>query len=392
MNLAELYSLSSGQKLDKIYTFEKFFPGLPDNYIVIQPWSKPSKNYDAWEEVLSIILPYLQKEGIKIIQVGAKDEKPLNFCQHLMGQTNWGQLEYVISKAKLVLTSDSISSHLAGHYNLPLVCLISNNLKECVSPYFGDKSKQIILEPNRTNKNPSFMLDEGPNKQINEIFPEEIAKSVLKLLNIEFNYPYKTILLGKQFQNRIIESDCTAPVNVQQMGLQNILMRLDYSYNLNVLVQQASLGKISIVTDKIIPTDLLSQIRPQIVEILYEIKSDSDPNFCKTLQELKIPYRLYSKLNDEQLNPLKLNYLDYPIIGRVNTTMPPELKDKKIENLFIKGSKFIISSRGLFPSYWSYKCNKPIPDFNAPPQQLIDINVEYLFQDIDYLMFLEKSV
>jgi len=148
MNIAELYSLSSGQKINKIHTCEKYFPIPSENFIVIQPWTKQSKCYDNWAETISILLPYLRKNNIQIIQVGAANEAPLQHCIYTQGQTSWGQLQYIISKAKLVLSCDSISSHLAGHYNKPLIVLISNNFKECVSPYFGDKSKQII--PNIT--------------------------------------------------------------------------------------------------------------------------------------------------------------------------------------------------------------------------------------------------
>src|SRR5438552_3113890 len=109
MHLQESYSLQAGQKINKIHTFEKFFPSLPDKYIVIQPWSKPSKNYLNWETVLDLLFPILEKNNIKIVQVGAKDEKPLKYCQQTQGQTSWGQLEYIISKSLLVLSTDSVA-------------------------------------------------------------------------------------------------------------------------------------------------------------------------------------------------------------------------------------------------------------------------------------------
>src|SRR5688500_1814179 len=104
MNFAELYSLTSGKKIDKIYTFEKYYP-LPfdKNIIVIQPQSKNSKNYPYWDTVLGILLPIFKKNNYNLVQVGAANEKLLNGCFHTQGQTSWGQLQYIISHSELVL-------------------------------------------------------------------------------------------------------------------------------------------------------------------------------------------------------------------------------------------------------------------------------------------------
>lgn len=393
MKLAELYSLTAGQKLDKIHTIEKYFPIPFEKYILIQPWTKQSKCYDFWDETLSLIAPILEKNGIKIIQAGQKDEKPLNNCYHTMGQTNWGQLEYLVSKAELVLSSDSVCSHLAGHYNKPLVVLISNNFKETVSPYFGDKSKQIILEPNRSNKNPSFMLDEGPNKQINEIKPETIASSTCKLLNLEFNYEYKTLQIGPEYKNRIIESANDCLINVNQLGLQNLIVRNDYNYNLDNLFKQIQIVKTSVVTDKEIPIEPLQQLRPNILEILFKVtKENNNPQFIKNLQKAKIPCRLFSYLSEGELNPLKLDYLDCQngIIHRKNPEMPEILKNKDLNNIYVKSSKFILSEGKIFQSFYHLKHQLPIPSFDPIPQQILDIDLNYLWQDLEYLYFLEK--
>lgn len=393
MNLAELYSLTSGQKLDKIHTFEKYYPLPFDNYIILQPFSKASKNYDYIEEVISLILPELEKNNIKIVQVGGPNERPLNGCYHTQGNTSWGQLQYLISKSKLVLSTDSVSSHLAGHYNKSLVVLISNNFKECISPYYGDKSKQIILEPDRTKKNPSFMLDEGPIKQINEIYPETIAKSVLNLLNINFEYPYKTLKIGPAYHQKLIESSCSDVINTQQLGVQNIILRLDYNYNLPVLINQLNITKCIIFTDKSIPNDILKQYRPNIQEIIYEIKEDNDPGFVKNLLNNKIPYKLYSKLPIEKLNPIKLSYLDNPqIIWHKEYKMPEELKNKDIGSgqIWYKSNKFLLSGGKIYQSFYDLQNNRPIPSFVNIPQQIIKENLEDLWPEIDNVLFLEK--
>jgi hypothetical protein len=384
------YSLTSGQKIDKIHTCEKFYPGLPNDYIVIQPWSKPSKNYSYWEEVLDLIYPYLQKNNIEILQLGAKDERPLKYCRHLQGSTNWGQFQYIISKSKLVLCTDSVGAHLAGHYNIPLVDLISNNFSNCVRPYFGDKSKQIILEPDRKSKNPMFSLDEGPNKQINEIKPEQIAKSVIKLLNDNFNYPYNTLYIGDLFNNKFLESAVTDVIDVKKLNAQNLVMRIDWNFNLAILQNQLALNPCQIITTKEIPLNILQKYKKNISGIVYCIAENNNPDFIKQLISLKIPYQLISELNQEKLNNIKLDYLDYSPIVVISKEMPDKLKNINIDNLYYKSSKLILGGGKFFASYQDYIIGRNINPTINEPIKIINEKLELLWEESEFMYFLEK--
>lgn len=390
MNLAELYSLSSGQKLDKIHTFEKYYPGLPSNYIVIQPWSKPSKNYSFWDEVLDLIYPILQKNNISLVQVGGPNEKQLKYCIQTQGTTNWGQLEYIISKARLVLCTDSVSAHLAGHYNTPLVDLISNNFSQCVAPFYGDKLKQIILEPDRINKNPSFSLDEGQNKQIDEIKPEDIANSVLKLLNIDFNYQYKTIQIGQHYSNKLLESAVDSVIDLKKLGANQIVMRLDINNNLVILQNQLSLNPCQIFTDQPIPIEILQRFRQNILGVVYIIKENNNPEFIKVLIENKIGYQLISDLPIEKLNPIKLDYLDYGVIIPISKEIPEKLKNIDLSKVYVKTSKLLLSKGKFYNSFQSYINGT---DFNPQKNEPIKIdirNINLLWNESDFCLFLEK--
>ena len=70
---------------------------------------------------------FLQKNGIQIVQIGANNERPLVGTYNIAGQTNIGQIAYLIKRSLLFFGTDSFGQHLAGHYNIPLVDLISNN-------------------------------------------------------------------------------------------------------------------------------------------------------------------------------------------------------------------------------------------------------------------------
>jgi hypothetical protein len=391
MRLLESYSRSCSVPINhKPRLYAKYFP-LPeiDKYITIQSKSgMPAKDYSYFQEVLDILRPFLDKENIKVIHLG-QDSAPLNNTINLNNQTSIGQAYYLLKKSLCHISVDSWMSHAACAENVPCVALYGSTTVANHSPYHFDPAKSIFLESHRNGNKASFAREENP-KTVDMILPEEIARAACKLLNIEFTYPFKTVAIGRSYQNKVIESSCNAVVDVKKLGVPNIIVRLDYNFDLNIAAQQASLGKISIVTDKVIPIDFLKQIKPQLVEFIYEIKEDNNPEFCQQLQDLKISYRLFSKLPIEKLNPLKLNYIDFPIINHLINKPPEILKDKILEKLYIKGGKFIIDSKGVFNSYWAYKNSIPIPDFNAGPQDILDVNTQDLWEDFDYLMFLEK--
>ena len=58
MKLIENYSLQSGQKIKTISLLEKFYPISLDKFILIQPFSKSSKSYDLWQDVLKYYIQY----------------------------------------------------------------------------------------------------------------------------------------------------------------------------------------------------------------------------------------------------------------------------------------------------------------------------------------------
>ena len=77
---------------------------------------------------------------------------------------------------------------------------------------------------------------------------------------------------------------------------------------------------------------------------------------------------MYSRLSDEQLNPIKLDYLDFqPVIAKVSEDLPDKVKNCNKDNLYIKGGKFLLSKSGIYNSYWTFKSNKSIPNFDSGP-------------------------
>lgn len=391
MHFLELYSLQSGQKIKSIDILPKFYPLNIDKYVIFHPWSKPSKSYNYWQDVVDIILPILQKERLSLVQVGLASEQYIPGCIDLRGKTSILQCAYLVSKASLVLCCDSFCSHLAGHYNIPRVILISNNYSSCVAPFFGDKSKQIILEPDRIKKKPSFSLDEGPNKQINEIKSEKIVNGVCKLLNIPFDFSYETIYIGELYHTKILEMVPNAITDIRNLGVDNIIVRMDYQFNDTILQHQMQHCPVSIITDQPINIEILRNYKPRIKQLFYVINENHISTFAAAVRKLCIPLQMFSYLPENKLNEFKLEYLDIATIFPKNVKTKEVLKENKdtdIQKLFYKPSKITLDSGKIFGSKSAWLKNQPIANINDISPLINDDN---FWNDAEYCMILKKK-
>ena len=375
MNLIQSFALQAGQQITKPFICEKFYP-LPDcEYTTFQPFSRPSKNYDYYNEVLNIIHPILEKANIKIIQVGAKDEPGFPCCIQTQGSTSLGQLAYLIKNAKLHFGADSIGQHYAGHFNVKLVDLVSNNYKSAVAPFWGNRDNQIILEPDREKLKPSFALDEPYPKQINSIYPETIAAAVCKLLNLPFDYPYRTLRFGAHYNNKLVESIPDQVIHINNLGIQTLFYRMDVIFNEENLFKQLQICKCLVFTNRPINKDLIIKMKPQILEIHYEINEEYSVDFVDFLREIGVKFYMFSYLGEDELNKAKLNLFDYGIIYKKSVS---EFKDIKglegadLSKIHYRSHKFTLSQEKIYPSIGAYLENQHIPNFENVTRRVID--------------------
>lgn len=389
MNLAQTYSLSAGQKIKKPFISPQYYPLSFDKYIVFSPNSKESKTYNYWAEVLSLIVSELNKIGIKIIQTGAKDEQPYKYCHHTQGTTSVRQVSYLVKNSILCLSADSFVAHLAGMYDKKLVSIYSNNYLSCVKPFWGSAENQILLEPDRKGNKPCFAFQEFP-KTINQISPESIASAVLKLLNLEFNYSYNTLYLGQNYPAIFVESLLDGVYNIPD--IETLIIRGDLLFNEQILAEQLKVKKAIIITSKPINEQILQYFRGNIKEVIYKLHKGAKPDFLKTLQSSKIPFRMVSDLEGEDLNNLKVMTMDFGVIFNTNKNQPDNLKDKNLSNIYYKSNKFLLGSGGkIFSSKMDYINGRNINNFES---QLLPIgnakNLEDLFEEKENHIYLEK--
>jgi len=370
MRLLDTYATNTGSKIDRPFIYTKFFPLPLDRYVTLQAQTPyDSRNYSYWQEVIDILLPYLSKEKIHLVQVGTKDERPLNGAINLLGQTNINQLAYVIENSTLHFGADSLCVHLASYFDKPIVSIYSISNPNVAGPHFGDKNKHILLKGYERigNKKPSYSQVESP-KSIDTIKPEEIAKSILQLLHIKYNNIPETIFFGTDFNVKSFEIIPDEILDPNSIPVENPIIRMDYSFNEKALEVIISTKKSIVFTNKPIKKDIIEKYKHNINQLIYIIEEDNSVDFVKLLKNNSINYVLLSFLPEEILNNFKLDYMDYNLIVNRKHKTKEDTKIEDTNNLCYKSCRTLFSSKGKFTSRYDWingNGNKVVdhPDF-----------------------------
>jgi len=375
MHLLERYATSCGVKIGKPYIYEQFFPVTEDKYISFQPFSKyGSKNYDYWDEVVNLIQPYLEKQNIKLIQIGANEDRKVVGCLNVCGQTNVPQAAYIIKNAIMHIGADSFAAHIASGYGKKIVTLYSNNNIENVKPYWSNNNDVSLISP-KVNRKPQYSVDEFP-KSINEIKPEQIAESILQKLNIEHNHLPETVFIGKEYISKTLEIIPDTLIDTNQINIDTLIIRMDYIFNEQVLHHFVQTKKCIIFTNKPINIELLKAYKQNIAQLIYIVEEDNDFNFIKELKTNVINYQMISWLSEEDLNKYKLNYMDYGLIFRKEyPTVDFQLKD----NLHYKSSRILLSAKGQFGTKYQWQNDIKDSKLGNNQELLKEIGNLYIF-------------
>lgn len=398
MHLLETYALSTGSKIDKPFIVKKFFPIPFDKYITIQNSSGMSgKCYDYFQEVIDFLHENLEKFGYKIVQIGSKDDKPLNNVFHLQGQTTINQTAFILENSKLHIGNDSFAIHMCSAFNIPLIGLYSISSPEIAGPFWKN-NKQICLKPK--NWKPSFNPNESP-KKINEIKIEEILNGVNNLLNLNFKENIKTVYIGPKFKHGILEtipeqilhpnSFPKQPLNIRFDFLDRDLEHKDYQGTFNNL----NTRQCCIVTDKPFIIEHFLQFKNNLPIVIYDITKNIDINFIEKLVFHGINNSCIFKIDEsskEELDKRKEQLIEFPQI--IEEVKYPELNINLSENLFYKTNKILIVDNKIYAGKYSYLNKNPIDQNNNQKYQKI-INNEYLNEfiknDLEYSFIFQKS-
>jgi hypothetical protein len=359
MRLLDTYATNTGSKIDKPFIYSKYFPLPTGKYITFQAQTPyDSRNYSYWQEVINLIHPYLNKNNINIVQVGTKDEKPLNGIINLLGQTSINQLAYIIENNILHFGADSLCVHLSSYFNKAIVSLYSISNPSVAGPHFGDKSKHVLFKGYERigNKKPSYSQIESP-KSIDTIKPEEIAGAILNLLDIKYSNLPETIYFGQDFNVKSFEIIPDEIIDPNSIPIENPIVRMDYSFNEAALENILRAKKTIIFTNKSIKKDIIQKYKKNILQIIYIIEENNDINFVKILKNNSINYTLLSFLEESILNKYKIDYMDYNLIINRKHRTREDAKIADINNLYYKSSRTLISSKGQFISRYDWLHN-----------------------------------
>jgi len=359
MRLLDTYATNTGSKIDLPFIYTKFFPLPLEKFITFQSETPyDSRNYSYWQEVINLIHPYLNKHNIHIVQVGTKDEKPLNGVINLLGQTNLNQLAYVIENSMLHFGPDSFCVHLSSHFDKPIVSLYSISNPNVAGPHFGNKNKHILLKGYERigNKKPSYSQIEFP-KSINTIKPEEIASSILKLLDINHSSFPESVYFGTDYNLKSFEIIPDNELDPNLIPIENPIIRMDYIFNEVILEKILSIKKSIIFTNKPIKKEIIKKYKQNINQLIYIIEEENDIDFVKILKNNSINYILLSFLKEDILNKYKIDYMDYNLIINKKHKTKEDAKILDIKNLYYKSSRILHSSKGQFISKYDWLNN-----------------------------------
>ena len=357
MHILESYALQNDLKIDRAEVYEKFFPLAVDKFITLDTddLDTSAMLYDHWNLVVQYLSSRLNDHGIKIVQLGSKKSTPIPGCYQATGQCDFNQQSYIIKKSLLHLTVNNQSSHVASSFGKKLVVLFPYNCYTSqFRPYWSQEDDITILQGTSEHSKPSFSPSESP-KSINNIKPEKIAKAVLEALNLYDNkdpvWQYETVKVGLAFNRRRIETNLTDIIDCKKLGVSSIIARMDFNFNEDILEQQLNYSQCSIITSKPISEKIINKYHKNILELVYYIPNDHSPDFVKNLKSKKINYILRSRMSEQEVNDLKLDYLDYGMITRIKPKSQndfPELKGKN--NLYYKSNYLIIHNSKFYPN------------------------------------------
>lgn len=388
MHLLDTYALNCGLKIDKPYIHTMFYPLGEERYITIQPFSNYSgKQYDYWNEVISYIAPKLEENGIKIVQIGKKDDSPIASCIWAQGTTTIAQASFLIKNSMLHLGVDSFGVHVASAFDKKIVALYSTNWAENCKPYWSNPKDCAIIEPDRTERKPSFQFEDEPPKTINEIKPEFVASAVLELLGLEYKIEHETLHIGQSYANFNVHVVPEGLASDLEPSLPHIVIRMDLSFNEDILYDILNKMKsVSIFTDKALDTEIVEEHKAKVKEVVYVLDKDNDIEFVKYLHNTGLEYILVTDIDGQELKDLKFKYLDYNFIFKRSVNPKERLKilENSLGSLVYKTNRKIIKNKKAYASVSALKKDEPLKDFSDQAFSPVIDEPEF-WQDLEYV-------
>jgi len=359
MNLTEKMALDCGVKISQPYLDRYFLPIRNDNYIIIDTRCKNATGeYDYFNDVLELVKPYLKEADIDIFQI-ATDKNVKLACDKCFITINKKQENYLISKARLLISNENYSLHIASVFNIKSIGLYSLFNPNNTRPVWN-KNSQIILESHRDGNLPSYgRLNESP-KTINFISPYVIAKNILDSLGIANDLErFELVHLGKSFNQKIVEIVPDFISDANFMKDRSINLRLDYVNNLNssVFNYWVSNRKVNIITNKDININMVAPYRNNILLMTVMLSENISEKFLKHCKTIGLKLKIFCDDKDK-LEEYRFKFLNWDIHQDFENEGTLNKLTNLSENSKFISSKILISKGKQFSCKANYFANK----------------------------------
>ena len=376
MKLSSIYSATTGLKVKKPFLWELYYPIVEDKFITID--TKDSF-YFQWQQVLDMINPLLAEKGISVFHLGKEDDPTLQGANRTNGSVSPNQLPNILHKSLLHLSSNNFSAHVAASLGGKVICLL-NKEKEKFNFDWGN------------SKNHHFLY---PIKKDNFIKPENIAQKICDILKIDFSFEYETIFSGERCRDGVefVESSPLSLVSLKEIHVPSVIIRMDFDFDEQGLVNQLNNGDAIIVTNKAINNEIISNFKSKIKEFIYIVEEDNDnPDFCAHIVSSGISLILISYLPQEKINEKKVHYMDMGNITKQthhSIKSLPDWENLDLNNLYYKSKKYFLKDNKVHQS--DAACREGIACAQKNQIQKV-INTPLFWKNLDLLTIFKKKV
>ena len=384
MHLLDHYSLSCGLKSSKPFITEDFFPNPYEKYICINNESSiDSLKYSFWSDVIEMILPDLQANGIEIIQIGKATDESIPSCKNFRNISSRHQAAYLIKRSMLFIGADTFYSALADGLGVRSVLLFGAIPDTCIGPYWHPENATVLCEQEKEKF--SFSASES-DKSIDKIKPEQIAREILIQLGIEMTkINQNTLNTGSLYKQKILECipNFSPPLDFAKGS--SITTRLDLHFDLNNLINWCDGRKINLVTNKEIPINVLSTIKNNVSIIHYEINESTNSEYLNLIKKLGLPIKLF-RTTEEDINSFRLKFFDWGVEFLPKPKKPETLDITSTKDVQFQSGKLVFCNGKKYPSI--FHATKEI-DSEGIYHKVFD--EEEFWEDVDHFRIFEIS-
>jgi hypothetical protein len=327
---------------------DHFYPIPFEKYITIESSiAVECINYDYFNIVIKLLRDYIPE--LKVVDITNREQEADYADYSTLGKTSYKHILNIISNSQLHLCVDSYSSYLSSMINIPTVCLYGGMPPINTAPNYNTDNYCSLFRC-KENQKPSYSIKD-PNKVINNINPEEVARVSLDFLDTDHKLEgYETMRIGKYFKDNILEviPDFLPPDNYSPERLINL--RCDYHFD-EPIIQEWLKFKINLMVNKAIDLSILHKYASNIAGITFFLGDETlTPSYINDVSSLNLNPVLICKdediISDVRLSFFHMDVEKYKFKSKKNL----DINLKSCNNYYYASNKYLYSKGQKYSS------------------------------------------